>query len=551
MMKTSRVQLFFVISLTLFFIAITSVAMLAYRLSMKMNRFVLESNTSQVESTIGYILDQNKEDLRKIVYDYTFWDELTLFVESKKEGWGEIYLDPMMKNYSLDGIWVFNLRQNTVYSKTSQVYATLQTYRIPTEAFNLLDKQPFLHYYEFTPNGLLEIQAATIHPSNDEAHSTSPRGYFFICRAWNKDYLMKLGKTLHSEISLFKEPVQTDSPNDQISFSRALHGINGKPGAWLRVYKQFERLKDYRNTTNLLLGHFFLSILLILIFIFWAFYLLVKKPLDIVRRSLDEDDHTLAKSLRNYGGPFVEIGAQLEHMKVKDKHQKAVINEAVEIGSQKADFLNDLSHMVRTPLGGLTGFSTLMSLPGIDDAKRELYAKQVQKCSIDLLKTIDEGLKEISGADPEFYYSLKEKTEYPITILQARDQLKSRNPELLLIEGDPTSELFIRECLGNEGIQLKVFSEADSAIEYLKKHRVSLILLEVQLPGMNGWEAAAAIKHLLPAIPMVIQTSFATASDRMKAADIGCDDYLAKPYTPDELLSVIMRNLPLEGSQSH
>jgi CheY-like chemotaxis protein len=520
--------------------------MLAYRLSMRMNQLVLESNTSQVESTIGYILNQNREDLRKVVYDYTFWNEFTLFVESKSSGWGETNLDPMLKNFNLDGFWVFNLRQNTVYSKTREVYATLQTYRIPAEAFNLLNKQPFLHYYEFTQNGLLEIQAATIHPSNDEAHQTPPQGYFFICRAWNQDYLLSLGKTIHSEISLSKAPIETDSFKDQISYSAVLPGINGNPVAWLHVNKQFGKLKDFRNASNLLLGHFFITILLILIFIFWAFYLLVKKPLDIIRKSLNKEDHSLAKTLRNFGGPFVEIGGQLENLQVKDKRQREVIDEAAELDFQKVAFLKDLSHMVRTPLGGLTGFSVLLAQPGTDDSKRALYAAQIRKCSIDLLKIIDEGLKEFSGSDPEFYYSLKEKSESPITVLQAQDQLKARNPELLLIVDDPTSELYIRECLGNEGVRLTVFVDSSPAAGYLKKHQVSLILMDVQLPGMNGWEAAAAIKHLVPAIPLVIQTSFATASDRRKAAEIGCDDYLAKPYTPDELLSVILRNLPME-----
>jgi CheY-like chemotaxis protein len=546
-MKTSRIPLFFIISLTLFFIAITTVAILAYRLSMRMNRLVLESNTSQVESTMGYILDQNGENLRKVVYDYTFWDDFASFVDSKEKGWGELYLDPMMKNFSLDGLWVYNFRQNTVYSKTREVVATLQTYKIPAEAFSLLDKNAFLHYYEFTSNGLLEIQAATIHPSDDEAHQNTPRGYFFICRAWNPEYLLSLGETLHSEINLFKGAVETNSTNDQISFSKVLPGIDGKPAAWVQVNKKFEKLKEYRNASNLLLGHFFLIIILILVFIFWAFYLLVKKPVSIIKKALNLEDPLLTKSLRIYGGPFVAIGRQLEQMQAKDEHQKATINEAAELDFQKVAFLKDFSHMIRTPLGGLTGFSVLLSQPGLEDEKRALYASQMRKCSIDLLKTVDEGLKEFSGTDPGFYYSLKEKPEYPITISQALEKLKARNPKLVLIEDDPASALYIRECLAFDGVQLEVFSDAPSGIEYIKKHLVSLILLDVQLPGMDGWEAATTIKHHAPAVPLVIQTAFATASDRRKAAEIGCDDYLAKPYTPDELLSIILRNLPLEG----
>ncbi|MFN8205860.1 MAG: response regulator [Bacteroidales bacterium] len=543
-MKISRVQLFFIISLTLFFVAITTVALLAYRLSMRMNHLVLESNTNQLESTVGYILDRNKEDLRKVVFDYTYWDEFALFVDSKKTGWGEINLDPMITNFNLDGLWVFNLRRNIVYSKAREEYATLQTYKIPAEAFALLDKQAFLHYYEFTTNGFIEVQAATIHHSNDEAHQSLPSGYFFICRSWSKDNLIDLGKTLHSDVALLKAPTEVNSSRNRITVSKELSGLDGKPVAWLEVNKQFEKLNDYLNNSNLLLGHFFLIIILILVFTFWAFLLLVKKPLDIVKKSLDQGEPSLAKSLRNYGGPFVEIGEQLGHVHIKDKFQKEAIDEANELDSQKVTLLKDFSHRIRTPLGGLAGFAELLSQPGIDEAKRALYANQVRKSSMDLLNTIDGGWREFSGTDPEFYYSLKEKSEYPITFLQAQQQMRARNPGLVLIEDDPTMEFYIRECLGAD-TKLDCFTDASAAIEYLKKHKVSLILLDVQLSGKNDWQTAVTIRQLVPSIPLVIQTSFATASDRKKAAEIGCDDYLAKPYTPDELLSVILRNIPV------
>ena len=73
-----------------------------------------------------------------------------------------------------------------------------------------------------------------------------------------------------------------------------------------------------------------------------------------------------------------------------------------------------------------------------------------------------------------------------------------------------------------------------------------LILMDIQLPGLDGYEATRRIKAdpALAAIPIIVVTSYALSGDEAKARAAGCDDYVAKPYSPRQLLAKIRQYLP-------
>ncbi len=75
----------------------------------------------------------------------------------------------------------------------------------------------------------------------------------------------------------------------------------------------------------------------------------------------------------------------------------------------------------------------------------------------------------------------------------------------------------------------------------------NLILMDVQLPKMSGLDATRVILKADPRtshIPIIVITSFALSGDREKAAEAGADSYLAKPYSPRELLALVRQYLP-------
>jgi CheY-like chemotaxis protein len=120
----------------------------------------------------------------------------------------------------------------------------------------------------------------------------------------------------------------------------------------------------------------------------------------------------------------------------------------------------------------------------------------------------------------------------------------SGNPKILIVDDN---ELNIKLCSAILRSSFQVFTagSAEAGIESARRIRPDLILMDIQLPGMDGLTATRAIRSDddLKAIPVVAVTSFAMVGDREKALDAGCDDYLAKPIDIQALKSTVARFL--------
>jgi two-component system cell cycle response regulator DivK len=82
-----------------------------------------------------------------------------------------------------------------------------------------------------------------------------------------------------------------------------------------------------------------------------------------------------------------------------------------------------------------------------------------------------------------------------------------------------------------------------------QSHRPDLILMDIQLPEMDGYEATRQIRTVpeLAHVPIIAVTSYALSGDEAKARDAGCNGYVAKPFSPRELLAKIREFLPDAG----
>jgi CheY-like chemotaxis protein len=97
------------------------------------------------------------------------------------------------------------------------------------------------------------------------------------------------------------------------------------------------------------------------------------------------------------------------------------------------------------------------------------------------------------------------------------------------------------------GYEWENFVFAREGIEYLRNNKADLILMDVHLPEMNGYEATKIIKSEFPEIPVIIQTAFAMSGDKEKALKSGGDDYMSKPLTLEVLRQKIDKYLAVES----
>lgn len=111
---------------------------------------------------------------------------------------------------------------------------------------------------------------------------------------------------------------------------------------------------------------------------------------------------------------------------------------------------------------------------------------------------------------------------------------------VLVVEDDEINYLFLEAILSKNKIQIIRASNGPEAVEMCKKHpEIKLVLMDIKLPKMNGYDATRQIKQHNPTLPVIAQTAYAMLEDREKALAAGCDGYLSKPILKEELLKII------------
>jgi two-component system cell cycle response regulator DivK len=120
---------------------------------------------------------------------------------------------------------------------------------------------------------------------------------------------------------------------------------------------------------------------------------------------------------------------------------------------------------------------------------------------------------------------------------------------ILVVEDQEDNRAILRDLLSAAGyVYLEATNGADG-IAAAGRERPDLILMDIQLPVVDGYEATRRIKAdpALSGIPVIAVTSYALSGDEAKARAAGCDDYVTKPFSPRQLLAKVREFLPDAG----
>ena len=117
---------------------------------------------------------------------------------------------------------------------------------------------------------------------------------------------------------------------------------------------------------------------------------------------------------------------------------------------------------------------------------------------------------------------------------------------ILVVEDQEDNRQILRDLLSSVGYEMTEAWDGEAGVAAAKQQRPDLILMDIQLPLMDGYEATRRIKAdpELKKIPIIVVTSYALSGDDSKAHDAGCDAYITKPYSPRQLLAKIKEFLP-------
>jgi two-component system cell cycle response regulator DivK len=129
---------------------------------------------------------------------------------------------------------------------------------------------------------------------------------------------------------------------------------------------------------------------------------------------------------------------------------------------------------------------------------------------------------------------------------QGRTGEAAMTKRILVVEDQEDNRQILRDLLGSADYEMDEAENGQEALDAVARQRPDLILMDIQLPIMDGYEATRRIKSN-PAykdIPIIVVTSYALSGDEGKAREAGCDAYVTKPYSPRALLAKIREYLP-------
>jgi two-component system cell cycle response regulator DivK len=121
---------------------------------------------------------------------------------------------------------------------------------------------------------------------------------------------------------------------------------------------------------------------------------------------------------------------------------------------------------------------------------------------------------------------------------------------ILVIEDQEDNRAILRDLLTGAGFELIEAVDGEEGVKLAQSEQPDLILMDIQLPLIDGYEATRQIRAIddLKSIPIIAVTSYALSGDEAKARAAGCNGYVAKPFSPRQLLAKVREFFPGEKS---
>ena len=116
---------------------------------------------------------------------------------------------------------------------------------------------------------------------------------------------------------------------------------------------------------------------------------------------------------------------------------------------------------------------------------------------------------------------------------------------ILVVDDNEKNRYLVSFILKKNGLEVVTATDGLEGVEAAKRQLVDLILMDIKMPKMDGYEATGRIRKLegYQSVPIIALTSYAMAGDKKKALDAGCDGHLSKPINPETFMDEIRKYL--------
>ena len=217
--------------------------------------------------------------------------------------------------------------------------------------------------------------------------------------------------------------------------------------------------------------------------------------------------------------------------------------------------LSLIAEELRAPVNAITSFARLLCNTD-DPVKKRRYADLIQSNSALLQSLLDDMLE--SGSAPQTAAPQRKPEERretvaippapadtpddAINLYTTPPKDRGARPTLLVAEDNESNYFLISSLLEDDYNLLHAWNGRE-AVDMFAEHRPDLILMDINMPLMDGYEATRNIRQLSQTVPVIAVTAYAFSSDRMRIMESGFNSYVSKPINADRMISEIERLL--------
>lgn len=212
--------------------------------------------------------------------------------------------------------------------------------------------------------------------------------------------------------------------------------------------------------------------------------------------------------------------------------------------------------------------------PGISEENQKLLFKKFERLDkakasghglgLSIVRRIIEklggttGVESIVGRGSIFYFTLPAKSNIPAdqtiaedkmgeirtSVIQKENNIDQRDQTILIVEDIDVSFKFLKLLLESNGNIIIRAKNGEESVELCKENlNIRIVLMDINMPVMDGYEATKRIKKFRPDLPIIAQTAYAVVGEREKSLEAGCDDYITKPIRKEMLYAILEKYL--------
>ena len=252
---------------------------------------------------------------------------------------------------------------------------------------------------------------------------------------------------------------------------------------------------------------------------------------------LNDELDVISAGINTYMEELNAIMVSKEELEIKNKELLDANQNIKKLSKAKDEFMSNISHELRTPLNGI--------LANIDLLNENNKFNDVSQKQVDDIKTSGDTLlslinKILESSKDDFILTL------PTNLFSNSNEIKKKKSEykVLIVEDNMINQLLLKTILEKEDYKIDLANDGLIGLEKVKENSYDVILMDLMMPEMNGFDATKEIRSLnikSSQTPIIAVTADVSKGVQEKCKAIGMNDYLSKPIDKSLLLKTIAR----------